>query len=86
MERKERSKANGFMATVIIRPAENHFISHRVEGMLGNRIKPVFSVAFSSHGVDTYTSFCLYMHNACISVHLYLKGMKFRTGWTVCDS
>lgn len=32
MERKERSKTNGFMATVIIRLAENHFTSHRAEG------------------------------------------------------
>lgn len=30
---KERSTANGFMATVIIRPAENHSISHGAEGM-----------------------------------------------------
>lgn len=43
-KRKERSKANGFMVTVIIRLAENHFISHRAEGMLGNGLKRVFSV------------------------------------------
>lgn len=31
-EIKDRSKANGCMVTVIIRPAENHFVSYRAEG------------------------------------------------------
>lgn len=34
-KRKERRKVNGFMAAVIIRLDENHFISRRAEGMLG---------------------------------------------------
>lgn len=37
-------KANGFMATVIIRLAENHFISRGAEGMLGNGWERVRSV------------------------------------------
>lgn len=32
---KERSKANGFMVTVLIRLAENHFISYRAKELGG---------------------------------------------------
>lgn len=44
-KRKERRKVNGFMAAVIIRLDENHFISRRAEGMLGNDLKQVFQAS-----------------------------------------
>lgn len=43
---EERSKANGFMVTVIIRLAENHFVSYRAKELEGNGMKQVFSDVF----------------------------------------
>lgn len=67
-ERKERNKANGFMATVIIRLAENHFISHRAEETLGNGMEQVFIAVFRGCDADAPLSVC-----ACISLHMYAR-------------
>ncbi len=67
-ERKERRKANGFMVTVIIRLAENHFISHRAEGMLGNGFKQVFQCSEALEHSEVSVSVCVCRHVAVLNM------------------
>lgn len=50
---KRGVKANGFVATVIIRLTKNPFSSRRAEAMLGNEMKQVFTDVFRSCDADT---------------------------------
>lgn len=74
---KERRgvKANGFVATVIIGLAENHFISHRAEGMLGKWNEAGFFLCFEA----------VTQADVFISCILTMKGNESKAGWTLCD-
>lgn len=86
MERKEGSKANGFMVTVIIRLAENHIISHRAEGMLGNGMKQVFGVVFRGRDADRCVAFCLFMQAYFCTCILSMKGTSYVLGGFIIDN
>lgn len=69
-ERKERSKANGFVATVIIRLAENHFISHGAEGMLGNGKEAGFQCSEAMMQTDVSVSVYACWHMSALNIAL----------------
>lgn len=68
------------MATVIIRLAENHFISRRAEGMLGNGWEQVCSVQWAR--MQTDVSAAVYVCR--LASALNMKGTGLVLGVTTC--
>lgn len=74
---KRGVKANGFVATVIIRLTKNPFSSRRTEAMLGNEMKQVFTDVFRSCDADTQMCLQLLTYTCAFLCSLY---DEFRAG------